>query len=254
MTQPQAPAIVPTQIFVRNIPYRSTGASLGTLFKSFGNVTNARIITERRFGELRSLGFGFVDFETAEGAAAAVNSKDPIVLDGRTLTVRAARPRALRKRDTIFVSGIPEGATQDDLKAHFAKYNPISVRIVRANSKDVRGFAFVQFDTEENQTLAHKENRIFKFKGGDSMVQFARRAQPNWRRGTRRGGPPVRAARAPPAAAAERAATPVAGEGGATQGGEAKPPRRQRAPRRGGRSPKAAGEGEGAAPVDGQGQ
>jgi nucleolin len=206
---------VAKQVFVRNINYKTVGQALGDAFKRFGEVTGARIITEQYFDERRSLGFGFVDFATAAAAAAAVSSTDPIIVDGRTLAVRVARPRAPRKRDTIFVSSIPAGTTEDDLKAHFAKYNPIAVRIVHTNTKDTRGFAFVQFDTEENQTAAHRENREFEFRGAQSRVQFARRALGSRRLGFRRG--PARAARAPVADAGDSRDGAVAARG-ATRG------------------------------------
>lgn len=46
-------------IFVSNINYRTQNESLLNLFASYGEVTSARIITDRETG--RSRGFGFVD-------------------------------------------------------------------------------------------------------------------------------------------------------------------------------------------------
>jgi RNA recognition motif-containing protein len=220
---------VANQIFVRNINYNTAGADLGNAFKEFGEVTGARIITQQRFGEARSLGFGFVDFATPEAAAAAVKSTTPILLDGRKLLVLAARPRVPRKRDTIFVSSIPEGTTEDDLTAYFAKYNPIAVRIVRRNTEETRGFAFVQFDSEANQAAAHAENRQFQFRGAESRVQFARRGL-----GLRR-----------PRAAAGPARAPKAPADGDRPAGDGAPPRGPRRTRR----PRAAAPAAGAAPA-----
>jgi nucleolin len=218
------------QIFLRNIAYKTDVQTLRTAFGKFGTVTSARIITERRYGEERSLGFGFIDFSTPEAATAAVDAPSPVVVDGRTLTIRRARPRVQRKRDTIFVSSIPEGTTDNDLKNYFAKYNPISVRIVRTNSKDSRGFAFVQFDTEEHQTAAHDENRVFQFRGEESHVQFARRAQ-GVRRQWGRPRSPGRATRASPAeGGATKPAADARRSGGRGRG------RRPGGPRQGGTS------------------
>jgi RNA recognition motif-containing protein len=88
----QSTETVGNQIFVRNIAYKTVGEALSQAFAQFGRVTGVRIITERRYDEVRSLGFGFVDFATPEAATAAANYKDPIVVDGRTLGIRPARP------------------------------------------------------------------------------------------------------------------------------------------------------------------
>jgi RNA recognition motif-containing protein len=143
------------------------------------------------------------------------------------------------------MSSIPEGTTEDDLRNHFAKYNPIAIRIVRTNTKDTRGFAFIQFDTEEHQTAAHDENRSFQFRGSESRVQFARRPQGSGRRPYRRRGP-VRAARAPQTEGAATAApAAAAGATPAAEGQSGPGPAKRRRPR------KPRGPGAGAAGGDG---
>jgi RNA recognition motif-containing protein len=227
-----------SSIHVRNISYNSTGEDLGKAFGKFGRVTNARIISYVDRGERLSRGFGFVDFEVPANATAAIESTDPIVLDRRTLIVRAARPPVVRKRDTLFLAGIPEGTTKEEITAAFATYNPIDVRIIRQNSVEQRGFAFVQFDTEEHQKAAHDASRTVEIHGAESRVQWAR--PPGRRPGFRRRPiGPVRAARAPPA--------------DADAGAAARPPQApQRQPglgRRRGRGPRSGASG-GRAPAD----
>jgi RNA recognition motif-containing protein len=179
------------EVRVSNLNYRTVGKSLREVFTRYGEVTDAQIITETtRYGDHLSRGFGFVKFATAEAAASALSAFPPIELDGRTLRVRPMWPRQLRKRDTIFVSGIPKGTTQDDLRAVFGEYNPMEIRIVREDSDDHRGFAFIKFDTEEHRTAAHHANRAFQLRGSESRVQFARRNISGSAR-------PVRAVRAP---------------------------------------------------------
>ena len=78
-------------IYVGNLPFEATDESLQTAFTEFGEVTTARVITDRFSG--RSRGFGFVempDNAEAEAAIAAMNGKD---MGGRALTVNEARPR-----------------------------------------------------------------------------------------------------------------------------------------------------------------
>ena len=59
--------------------------------EAYGEVTEARVITDRETG--RSRGFGFVTFGTAEDAAKAVEGMNGSDLDGRTLRVNEAQDR-----------------------------------------------------------------------------------------------------------------------------------------------------------------
>lgn len=81
-------------IYVGNLSYGTNDAGLRAAFEAFGDVTSAQVIIDRETG--RSRGFGFVEMpndEQARAAIAALNGKE---LDGRTLNVNEARPRADR--------------------------------------------------------------------------------------------------------------------------------------------------------------
>jgi cold-inducible RNA-binding protein len=81
-------------IFVGNLSFGATEDALRTLFEAHGTVGRVNIVTDRDSGQPR--GFGFVEMNNdAEGdkAIAAINGRD---LDGRTLNVNEARPKADR--------------------------------------------------------------------------------------------------------------------------------------------------------------
>lgn len=79
------------RIFVGNIPYTTTGDDLSELFGEFGEVNDARVITDRGTG--RSKGFGFVDMPNDSDANEAMKSLNGSDFSGRPLTVNEARPR-----------------------------------------------------------------------------------------------------------------------------------------------------------------
>ena len=83
-----------TSIFVGNLPYSASEEQLQTLFGAYGTVERVNLITDRDTGRLK--GFGFV--EMSSGAQEAMSSLNQSELDGRTLTVNPARPRAERPR------------------------------------------------------------------------------------------------------------------------------------------------------------
>jgi len=82
------------KLYVGNLPYSVTNASLETMFAEFGEVRSAQVIQDRDTG--RSKGFGFVEMADANGANEAIRSLNDQVVDGRPLVVNEARPRPER--------------------------------------------------------------------------------------------------------------------------------------------------------------
>lgn len=82
------------KLYVGNLPYNVTDEALGELFASYGEITEAKVITDKFSG--RSKGFGFVtmaDEAAAEKAIAEMNGKE---MEGRTLVVNVSRPKEPR--------------------------------------------------------------------------------------------------------------------------------------------------------------
>lgn len=77
-------------IFVAGLSYQISEADLNELFEEYGEVTSAKIITDRETG--RSRGYGFVEMGDEDGQRA-IDELDGAEYDGRTLAVSVARPR-----------------------------------------------------------------------------------------------------------------------------------------------------------------
>jgi len=82
---------VPFSIYVGNLPWSTTPDDLRALFEPYGEVENARIITDRETG--RSRGFGFVDMAEEEAARRAISELHNYEYGGRPLTVNEAQAR-----------------------------------------------------------------------------------------------------------------------------------------------------------------
>lgn len=82
------------KIYVGGLPYSATESQLQTLFSPHGTVESARIITDKFTGQSR--GFGFVEMSTGQEAQSAIVALHETQLEGRTLTVNAARPQEPR--------------------------------------------------------------------------------------------------------------------------------------------------------------
>ena len=78
-------------IYVGNLSFDETETSLEAAFATHGDVTSARIITDRETG--RSRGFGFVEMSDQTQAGAAIAALNGSSVNGRELKVNEARPR-----------------------------------------------------------------------------------------------------------------------------------------------------------------
>ncbi len=78
-------------IYVGNLSYDTTDADLQQLFKEYGEVASARVITDRLSG--RSKGFGFIEMPEQADAEKAIENINGSDLQGRTLRVNESRPK-----------------------------------------------------------------------------------------------------------------------------------------------------------------
>lgn len=79
------------KIFVGNLAWRASEEDLRKLFEAHGEVVSVKIVTDQYTG--KSKGFGFIEMETAEGAAAAIADLNDKVYLERNLRVSAAQDR-----------------------------------------------------------------------------------------------------------------------------------------------------------------
>ena len=78
------------KIFVGGLSWDTDDAGLKNAFTSYGNVEEAKVITDRMTG--RSRGFGFVTFDNADSVVEALTF-DGQMLDGRAIRVDRATRR-----------------------------------------------------------------------------------------------------------------------------------------------------------------
>ncbi|MGZ3694739.1 MAG: RNA recognition motif domain-containing protein [Bdellovibrionota bacterium] len=83
------------KLYVGNLPYSATDASLSDAFAQCGTVESSKIITDRDTG--RSKGFGFVEMSTEAEAQTAISKLNGTDWEGRALTVNEAKPMAPRE-------------------------------------------------------------------------------------------------------------------------------------------------------------
>jgi len=85
-------------IFIANLNYKIREEKLKELFSAFGEVTSARIITDRNSG--RSKGYGFVEMSDDNKALLAIEQLNDTELEDRKIVVKASEERSEPKRFT----------------------------------------------------------------------------------------------------------------------------------------------------------
>ena len=83
-------------IYVGNLAYSTNDDSLKVAFSAYGEVTSARVVTDRMTG--RSKGFGFVEMPDRAQAQAAIDAMNGKELDGRALRVNESQPKPREER------------------------------------------------------------------------------------------------------------------------------------------------------------
>jgi RNA recognition motif-containing protein len=84
-------------IYVSNLSFNTSDAELSELFSAFGEVSSAKVITDRETG--RSRGFGFVEMpseDEGKDAMLGLNNKE---VEGRAMSVSVAKEREERSNN-----------------------------------------------------------------------------------------------------------------------------------------------------------
>ena len=78
-------------IYVSNLSFNVQDEDLREFFTPYGEVTSAKVITDKFTGKSR--GFGFVEMSDDAAAKKAIAELDNGTVDGRTIKVMEAKPK-----------------------------------------------------------------------------------------------------------------------------------------------------------------
>jgi len=78
-------------IYVSNLSFNVQDEDLREFFAPFGDVSSAKIITDKFTGKSR--GFGFVEMPDEAAGTKAIEALDNGTVEGRTIRVTVARPK-----------------------------------------------------------------------------------------------------------------------------------------------------------------
>jgi RNA recognition motif-containing protein len=85
-----------SKIYVGNLPFSANEDAVRALFAAHGTVDSVALINDRDTGQPR--GFGFVEMSQNSEAARAIQNLNGYQMDGRSLKVNEAQPKAKSDR------------------------------------------------------------------------------------------------------------------------------------------------------------
>jgi len=114
-------------IFVKNLHESIDNKQLYDTFSLFGNILSCKVVTDPETGA--SKGYGYVHYETAEAADAAISKLDGMLIEGLEVNVinfmrRNERPDQASWTNT-YIKNIPLHWDDEKLKAVFAEFGEI---------------------------------------------------------------------------------------------------------------------------------
>jgi nucleolin len=170
------------KLYVGNLSWGTTEASLQEAFSKAGTVTSSQI-PMNEMGKSR--GFGFIEMSTDEEALAAIQMFNNADVDGRVLRVNEAgqAPAAgAVNNKKLFVGSLAWTTTEDGLREAFGQAGTVmSVKIPLNDMGKSRGIGFVEMGTDEEAQAAIDMFHEKDIDGRTITVNVARPQQPRSR-------------------------------------------------------------------------
>ncbi|MBA0591472.1 hypothetical protein Gorai_020147 [Gossypium raimondii] len=146
-------------VFVKNLSESIDSVGLQELFQKFGNVVSCKVAT---FEDGKSMGYGFVQFESEESANAAIERLDNTMIGDKEIYVGKFMKKCDRvlpspdvKYTNLYVKNLDPDINEEVLQEKFSEFGKIACLVVaRDENGTSRGFGFVNFECPEDAKKA----------------------------------------------------------------------------------------------------
>jgi len=159
LTSKQTTSNMTSKVFVGNLAFKTTDQQLVEAFQEFGKVKTGVVITRGR----RSLGYGFVEFESHDAAEQAVKIKNGNTFNERPVKVELATDNPVRAERPPQAGTNPSSSSPGNKNVSNPEGGaaPRRRRMRRPNNSRVAP------NTKRNQNERNSENRENRRSGGE---------------------------------------------------------------------------------------
>ncbi|XP_074494180.1 putative RNA-binding protein 19 isoform X2 [Sebastes fasciatus] len=159
-------------LFIKNLNFSTIEENLQETFSKCGKITTCTISKKKdKTGKMLSMGYGFVQYQTAEAAQKALRQLQHCTLDDHQLELkiseRATRTTEVKRKkrqdekkqtgSKILVRNVPFQASVREIRELFCTFGELkTVRLPKkaAGSGNHRGFGFIDFITKQDAKKA----------------------------------------------------------------------------------------------------
>ncbi|CAE7126304.1 unnamed protein product [Rhizoctonia solani] len=169
-------------IFIKNLDEAIDNKALHDTFAAFGNVLSCKVATDENG---KSRGYGYVHYETAESAEAAIKAVNRMLLNDKQVFVghhisrkeRQSQIDELRSQFTnIYVKNLDTDISEAEFRDMFEQFGTITSAVLQIDHEGKsRGFGFVNFEKHEEAEQAVNEMNEKDFKGRPLYVGRAQK-------------------------------------------------------------------------------
>ncbi|KAK7054806.1 Protein phosphatase PP2A regulatory subunit B [Paramarasmius palmivorus] len=171
-------------IFIKNLDEAIDNKALHDTFAAFGNVLSCKVATDEKGN---SKGYGFVHYETAEAANAAIEAVNGMLLNDKKVYVghHISRKERQSKLDemkaqftNLYVKNLDPEMSQEEFENLFAQYGTITSAVVQVDEEGrSKGFGFVNFEIHEEAQKAVDALHDTEINGRKLFVSRAQKRQ-----------------------------------------------------------------------------
>ncbi|CAF0961153.1 unnamed protein product [Brachionus calyciflorus] len=156
------------KVFIGGLNFKTDDETFKAYFSKFGELVDFVVMKDKESGKSR--GFGFVTYFSSSHVDELMKNR-PHFMDGRQLETKRATPRedagkheVQQSTKKLFVGGVRDNITEDDLKSYFGNYGNIVDCVVMKDKETnkARGFGFVNFDDYDpvDKIILEKHHQI----------------------------------------------------------------------------------------------
>lgn len=166
-------------IFIKNLDKTIDQKALQDTFSTFGNIISCKIVTD---DSGQSKGYGFVQYDSEEGAQKAIEQLNGMLLNDKQVYVGPFLRKQERvlatdksKFTNVYVKNLAESTSEEDLKKIFGEFGEItSVVVMRDGDGNSKCFGFINF---ENADAAARSVETLNGKKFDQKEWYVGKAQ-----------------------------------------------------------------------------